>query len=341
MKRLKIRIFPFSKSLSHPADRRRLVSWARSRGHELVFDDETNIDLIFISEGCDFLSASTLKGAPKVFDLVDGYLEPRNQVYDFLRGGVKVFLRQHKTYPRTYSDIVSEACQNVDMVICSSQEQMFSINAYNKNVRVILDNHSEFPLLKFSDHIDTRNSTLFWEGTTFTLSGLEHMLKMANIEVGQVNIVTDKSHPRVLGKYFKQDVDLRLRRKLKKYNYQFLAWSIENVVSGAKESTLSVLPVNTRDKLQFMKPENRLLIMFRLGLPSLTSRIPSYSRIERKLNTPLTCADLEEWEKHIQMFFNDIDLSEHQVIMGQKYLLENHTEEIIFDKWDDAIESLI
>jgi hypothetical protein len=102
-----------------------------------------------------------------------------------------------------------------------------------------------------------------------------------------------------------------------------------------------VLPVDLSKRVQLLKPENRLLIMFRLGLPCLTSNLASYKRVESSMKIKVTCDSDEDWLTSIRKFRENPDLMEEQVKNGQRYLLENHTEEILFSKWDQAIESLV
>lgn len=340
MKRLRIGIYPLSSDLTHPGDRRRIASWARSRNHELIIGESKKVDFIFITEGSDFLRLSQLKGPPKIFDLIDGYLSPQLLASDLLRGLLKTAVRQHYTYPRRFSSIVKEACSHMDMVVCSSPEQLATIAPYNSNVRAILDNHSEFPFLKFRQKSDTQFS-LFWEGTTHTLRGLEKLITRFSVGRMPINIVTDPTHSRLMGKYFKEDVGQRLKRTLKEYPFRFESWSKENVVLNAQKSSLALLPVDLTSSLQILKPENRLLIMFRLGLPCLTTNLASYKRIENYIVAKITCDSYEDWSESIHKFQHNPDLMEQQVAKGQKYLLENHTEEILYSKWDQAFESLI
>ena len=340
MKRLKIGLFPISSDLTHPGDRRRIVSWARNRNHELLIGENRKVDFILISEGSDFLKLSQLKGPPKVFDLIDGYLSPQLLTTDLLRGSLKSVFRQHRTYPRRYSSIVKDACNQMEMVVCSSPEQLGTIVPHNSNVRIILDNHSEFPFLNFIKK-STSAFSLFWEGTTHTLRGLEKLAQVLSQDSIPFNLVTDSTHSRLMGKYLKEDVVQRLNRTLKEYPFTFAPWSKENVVSYADISSLAVLPVDLSKRVQLLKPENRLLIMFRLGLPCLTSNLASYKRVESSMKIKVTCDSDEDWLTSIRKFRETPDLMEEQVKNGQRYLLENHTEEILFSKWDQAIESLV
>lgn len=341
MRKLKIGLFPFSSNLQHPGDRRRVVSWAQSRGHELRLYEHKNVDLICISERANFSALSKIKSVPKIFDLIDGYLATKPTKGDFLRGVSKSIFIQNKSLPKKFSHMVADSVSNVDLVICSSIEQKDTIEPFNRNVSIILDNHEEFPLLPFKGSKNIEFKKLFWEGTTHTLGALKILLNSINNEDLIIKIVTDKKHKVIFDRYFEKDVIKFLKKSLTNQKFEFDPWSITNVTSAAKQSDLAVLPVEMWDGLQYMKPENRLLIMFRLGMPSVTSGIPAYQRIERELGIGFTCANFAEWEILIKKYLADQDLAEWQVKQGQKYISEMHTQEILFEKWDKAIWSLL
>ena len=54
MKKLRIGYVPNSKNLDAPGDRRRIVFWAKARGHEIVTNLDDNFDAIkyFLSSSC-------------------------------------------------------------------------------------------------------------------------------------------------------------------------------------------------------------------------------------------------------------------------------------------------
>ena len=90
MRQLKVGYQPLSSTLTAAGDRRRLLFWAKNRGHEIVIDLTKKVDVIVASENSDFQSPHfTQKGVPVVFDLVDAYLSPLNPWDDFARGLAK------------------------------------------------------------------------------------------------------------------------------------------------------------------------------------------------------------------------------------------------------------
>ncbi len=341
MKRLRIGLFPYSANLTHPADRRRIVSWARAKGHTLLVGESKDVDFILISEGVDFIGLSKTSGPPKIFDLIDGYLAKQDFHNDLIRGVTKSLIRQHHTFPRSYTSMIAETCRKVDLVICSSVEQKSTILPHNQNVHTILDNHSEFPLRPYQPNKANSKPLFFWEGTTHTLGGLEQLSEVLQNLTYKFSIVTDTNHPSILGKYFNQDVKNRLKKSLHGHNFQFHPWSIQEVIARSSEAHLALVPVDLDSGIQRLKPENRLLIMFRLGVPCLTSAISSYKRVESILKTKVTCESPQDWNSAINHFLFDQELAAHQVAQGQKYLKEQHNEDLLFDKWDKAISSLI
>ena len=56
MKPLKIGYWPLSPTLKSAGDRRRLLFWAKDRGHTVITDLTQKVDVIVASENSDFQS---------------------------------------------------------------------------------------------------------------------------------------------------------------------------------------------------------------------------------------------------------------------------------------------
>ena len=81
--------------------------------------------------------------------------------------------------------------------------------------------------------------------------------------------------------------------------------------------------------------------MWKLGIPTITSSIPSYIRIESATKLNFTCQTSTDWNSNIHALTSNKDFAAQQVTLGKQYLLENHTEEILLSKWDAAIKSVV
>jgi hypothetical protein len=350
MKKLRVGYVPISKNLTAPGDRRRIVFWAKSRGHEIVTNLEEKIDLLVLSERADLKSYENNKlKAPIIFDLVDGYLARESFAKDWLRGTSKVVTQQLSGMPRPFTHFVQDMCSSASAVVCSSPEQRELVANYSKNAHVILDSHDEIPLLEFSGrkrHFEN-TSSLMWEGLPVTLGGVKTIssaLVHENSTHGTgIKFVTNQEYFRLLGQFFPSSTATLLRKLLGPMarDTELIPWSVENLIATAKISTAAIIPVILSNQLQFLKPENRLLIMWKLGIPALTSATPAYMRVARDSDSDLICKSNSEWETKLNLLRKDIDYSEELVRRGQRYLEENHTRELLLLKWDNAIQSVL
>lgn len=350
MKKLRIGYQALSADLSHPGDRRRVVFWAKRRGHEIVTDLSGPLDAILLSERADFgIYPRKAAGVPVIFDLVDAYLASESTLHDWTRGASKVFAGQLTGIPKPFTHFVQDLCSHASAVVCSSPEQRELITPYAKNVHVILDSHDELPTLPFGYDLGDTNVAprILWEGMPATLGGVEqfaHAIQKSHLKNSiHMDFVTNTEYFRLLGRYFSSDTSSLLRRSLGQLYSRaaIVPWSLDNLVGTAKLSSLAVIPIQLTNPLQYLKPENRLLIMWRLGLPCLTSASPAYKRVTHQAGLDTVCDSEADWAgKSIQIIDNP-DFAREIVGKGQAYLQANHTSEILLKKWDRAFESVL
>lgn len=349
MKTLRIGYVPNSKKLDAPGDRRRIVFWAKARGHEIVTNLDDKFDVLVLSERSDlgFFVNRKIK-EPIIFDLVDGYLARESLAKDWFRGTSKVVTRQLSGLPRPYTQFVQDMCITASAVICSSPEQSELISKHSKNVHVILDSHDEIPWLEFQGNRDEfiTNRNLLWEGLPVTLGGIKTIsqpLIHENREYGTgIKFVTDQEYYRLLGQYFPASTGKLISNLLgpMSRDTELIPWNVENLVSSAKLSRAAIIPVMLSNKLQYFKPENRLLIMWKLALPTIVSATPSYRRVSNISGSDIVSKDNSEWAEKLTLLHNQ-DYAEDLVRRGQDYLKTNHTKEILLLKWDNAFQSVL
>ena len=347
MSKLRVGYVPNSQDLSAPGDRRRVVFWANSRGHQIVTDLSQQIDIIVLSERSNFTEFSKVMEVPIVLDLVDGYLARESLLKDWLRGTLKVVDQQLSGFPKPYTSFVKEICASASAVICSSEEQKLMIEKYSKNVHSILDSHSEIPLVQFANISKNDVKSILWEGLPVTLGGVlgisEVLLNEFHENNTQINFVTDEKYFRFLGKYMTHSTLSLLSSRLSVMvnERSVIPWTVDNLTNYAKLSSVAILPVLLSNPIQYLKPENRLLIMWRLGLPALTSNTPSYGRLSRETGLDFICENDLEWQQKIDRVLKDRRYAAEMVSVGQDYLDKNHSNEQLLKKWDAAIDSVL
>jgi hypothetical protein len=159
----------------------------------------------------------------------------------------------------------------------------------------------------------------------------------------ELDLVTDKRYFKILGKFVQGDTISLIKKDLTKNleNLKIVPWSIDNLVKVAKTSKLGLIPIDISVPMQRLKPENRMLIMWRLGLPCLTSPSPAYIRVASEAEVSSVCYDSNSWLSKIINLLDNEDFAHEEILKGQNYLRENHTEKILLEKWDNVIESVL
>jgi len=350
MRKLKVGYWPLSPSLNSAGDRRRLVFWANSRGHSIITNQNQNVDVIVASENSDFNSGYFARPkVPIILDLVDAYLSPLNSLDDFARGFAKRITGHLSGAVKPFSHHVREFCINSNAVICSSIEQEAIIKRYNTNTHVILDSHDEIPFLEPLSAGTSKSDIhhILWEGQPATIGGVKIILPALSelskrIQL-QLNFVTDEKYFQFLNKYVERSTLQLLEKDLSQLKdlVWITPWSSQNLVQNARLSSIAIIPIDLSVPMQKMKPENRLLIMWRLGLPCLTSPSPAYLRVARQAGVTAVCDTLEEWFEHSNRLLTEPTYASNEVTRGQNYLRENHTQSILLKKWDLAFESVL
>jgi len=350
MKPLKIGYWPLSPTLTSAGDRRRLLFWANNRGHDVITDLTQKVDVIVASVKSDFQSNHfAQKGVPVVFDLIDAYLSPFNLFNDFARGLVKQLSGQISGDIKPYSHHVRNFCMNSNAVICSSPEQEAVIKPFNPETHVILDSHDEIPLIepKLARCTSAEKNRILWEGQPATIRGVQQispiLLQLSKKNSLFFDFVTDEKYFQFLGKYLEMNTFRLLKKDLGPIidRVRIIPWTPDNLVASAKDSTIAMIPINMTVPMQKLKPENRLLIMWRLGLPCLTSPSPAYIRVANQAGVNTVCESPKDWLQNFSSLLSDPGFALEEILRGQNYLHEHHNREGLLNKWDRAIESVM
>jgi hypothetical protein len=306
--------------------------------------------VLFASEKTDFNSAILTKSkAPIIFDLIDAYLSPYTVFDDFGRGIAKKLSGEISGEAKPFSKHVENFCLQSSAVICSSVEQEKVINPFNQNTHVILDSHDEIPVLEPSRYkIQTPGQfRILWEGQPATIRGVRQisstLSRLATSKDLNFDFVTDENYFQFLGRFIKRSTLTLLTNdvKVSREKINIIPWSPDNLVRAAKKSAMAMIPINLSVPMQRLKPENRLLIMWRLGLPCLCSPSPAYTRVSNLAGVRSVCNDEAEWFSNFSRILEDPNYAFEEVSRAQSFLLDYHNKKLLLEKWDRAFESVL
>jgi hypothetical protein len=335
---------PYSNDLSHPGDRRRLNSWAMNKGIELNTDSPLNSDILVLSNNANFNYWLKKSNVPTIIDLVDGYLgESPNVTRDILRNVVRSLKGKSQFHSITYTRALKKACRRASAVIVASEEQRTDVLKFNSSVYVIPDNLSELNVNLDKSVFNTKEqrNIIFWEGYGFTLKHLAQLnLELDTFLVDndfELVLVTNPKFARWGGYIGKIDTAKLVKKMFPTSSSRvvIVPWTLDNLLEFASKSKFAIIPINDGDKFAYLKPENKLISMWRLGLPTIFSPIPSYSRVSTAANLSEYCVNQDSWLERLNWIASSYDHEFRE--KSSREVNSKYSEEVILNKWNEVI----
>lgn len=335
---------PISSSLTQPGDRRRFVHYARAR--HIPFEVAVpgrHYDVVVLSQAADVTTWARKRTGKIVFDLIDSYLAiPKTDWRGLLRGTAKFVSRQHQHWEPSHWAALGAMCRRADAVVCATQEQQAAIQRYCRNVHRVLDIHSAAATHVKSDYRAHEPFRLVWEGLPYTLHlllqlapTLEQLSKHRPIEL---HVVSNPSAPRWLGRFGTKDT----RRTVASVfpTAVFHEWRDVDFAENVTRCDVAIIPLDLRDAFTRGKPENKLLLFWRVGMPVVASASPAYVRAMEGAGEMLACATEADWTRVLTLVMNDEALRRRAGEGGRAFAEREYSEEKLLAKWDAVFQSI-
>lgn len=353
LNKLKIAYYPYSEDFSFCGDRRRFCFFANSVN--LIFSkyrSNDNYDIVVFSPFADLKEIKKIKSKRSkiILELVDSYFIKTNLLEDLLRYLAKQFL--HKNYlqiflPRRYTSELRKALKMVDAVICSTEDQKKRIKKYNPNVHIVLDSHeNELLLVEPNRNLNKKCLNILWEGLAPNLINFEEIASELN-EAGKkidinLHILTDLVSYKFCSRFYK----VHASDLIKKYNLQIntylYQWNKTALSSLASICDLAIIPLLQNNKFVLGKPENKLILLWKLGLPVFTSNSEVYSLTMEKAGLNMVCTGKGDWRDSIIEFYK-FDNAKRKSISNQvkEFAEKNYTKDKLIKKWENVFYSVL
>ena len=336
---------PYGRNLERPADRRRFPQYAAIRNlpFEIVSGWEDS-DVIVLSAAADMTEWVHAPSNRRIIvDLPDAFLDERRGLRRSFRGLAKWAAGEVRRPVLNYHRAVERLLERADAVVCSTEEQAARIARHCPNVHPILDLHVEFeclpPTRRTSDRLD-----IVWEGLTATLPAIQPMLPALRALASQIDVclhlVTDLQSPRYMNRFFsRQTADLVSDWGVEVKLYQ---WSIDTLIKVASGCEIAIVPVDLTDPMAVGKPENRMRIFWRLGLPVVASASPANVRAASLagLSDRVLCSTVEDWRRTLESLHARPEDRLAIAEAGQAAALTAYSEESLVRRWDRLFETL-
>jgi hypothetical protein len=348
LRELHIGYAPFSSTLEAPGDRRRFCYYARKRNLEFAFaDPSVTYDVVVLSAAADISTWIRYRrgDAKIVYDLTDSYLAiPKLNPKALLRGPAKYLARQNRHLLWSYTRGIREMCRRADAVICTTAEQRMDILPHCDNVHVILDFQGGVVRATKSNYAAGDTFNLVWEGLAGNLATLHEVMgvlcEMEKKCPIAIHAITNLSYGKYLNGRFVQRNAVDLARKIPVPHYLY-AWNEYTFSSIACACDLAIIPIPLRDPLYAGKPENKLHLFWRMGIPTIVSATPAYSRAMKESGLSMACKTHQDWRGALERYLSSEETRRNAGRQGKEFVDRHHSEQAMLARWDDVFSSIL
>ncbi|MBT3367204.1 MAG: hypothetical protein HN472_00940 [Nitrospina sp.] len=343
---LKIGYVPTTQSLEAIADRGRFCNYAKKKGIKFeIADPNETYDLVVVTAGGDISVWSKYqKGNAKIiYDQVDSYLAiPDFDIKGALRGLAKFFSGQHRSLQLSYKKAIQNMSKRADAVSCASEVQKKDFILHNKNVHVILDVHNDLTQNIKKDYTAKKPFNLVWEGLPVTLHHffeIRDVLKSVNSQQEIcLHIVTNLEYYQYLRKYGKRNT-IDMCRKIFDHVYLY-DWNIQLASTIICACDMAIIPISPNDSFAMGKPSNKLLLFWKMGMPTITTATPAYVHAMDQANLDMACQTKSEWSEKLLKYMNDETARRGAGEKGKAYTDSFFSDENAIAQWDNLIQSV-
>lgn len=353
--KLRIGCIPNSADFNHPQDRRRYIPYFRKKNipYELA-DFDKDYDVLYVSISSDLNLWSQYKrkqsNAGKIvrviFDLSDFYLAS-SPVEDFFRSIFYFLSGKSKILKFSFVESIKTMMSSSDVIICGSIEQQIAISKFHKNVIIVRDYFYDeiFHTKNSFELVRTDDLNILWEGFSHNNIETFKMIKDILLQIknfnSHIHFVTDSNYCKIGGKFLCTPTFAILSKVFKytKINFHLYDWNQNTFSSIASRCDFAIIPI-VDDPIALKKPENKLLLLWTLGLPVITSSIASYKRVFDNIDETYYCSNIEEWEKNINILANSLERRKSYMKKAKEYIENESSEKIFLSTYDQIFFAL-
>jgi len=350
---LRIGYGPLSDDCLIGGDLRRFCYYAKKRKikFEIANPSET-YDLIFLTQRSDITVWSQYqRGNCKIiYDFVDSYLSvPKWNIKGLLRGSAKYIAGDSRYLRLDYWKALEAMCHRADAVACTTEEQKTRIQPFCQNVHIILDFHFMLMRCAKSDYSVDGTFNFVWEGMAGNLKfalEIKEVLRLLskNYKIA-FHVVSDLKYKKYMGKYGVKST-LSLAKKIfnNSYLHELKGKTFASTVSSFDIALIPIplyKPLQLDSSLAVGKPINKLLLFWRMGIPTVVSATPAYERTMAHCGLDMACRSRDEWVNTLEKYMNDESARKEAGQKGKAFVDKHYSEDIILSQWDNIFASVL
>ena len=315
------------------------------------FNKKKNYDYLVLPPNFDVSDIKWLKKRKEkiIYQLVDNYFsENTNSFKNLFRGVFKYLIGEYKYLIINYKKKLIELCQLSHCIICSSELQKKEILKYNKNVKIFFESHFDFIRNVKKNHKITKKIKFVWEGRCENLNSLKVFFKpllilLKNFPKIELHIISDYEsyNPRFsILKKSSIKIIKKIFRKLFSTNTTFFEskiffhqWNKMLAPKIISECDIAIIPLINENGYHYGKGYNKLIMFHKNKIPTVTSKIPSYFELEKKIGINFTCSSANEWVNKIKKIIHSDKYRLQLVNKSYSYVKKNYSKNKFSAQW--------
>jgi glycosyltransferase involved in cell wall biosynthesis len=115
-------------------------------------------------------------------------------------------------------------------------------------------------------------------------------------------------------------------------------WQIATFAQAVTACDLGIIPLDLGDPFETGKPENKLVELWRLGMPVLASATPAYRRtMERADLADMLCTCMDDWRERLAEFASNDHRRATCGKLALEFVNKEYSVERMLAKWDRAL----
>ena len=165
------------------------------------------------------------------------------------------------------------------------------------------------------------------------------LLKLSKEFNIELIIITDSYYYKFLRSIIKIDTKKYLQKILgDEIQFRHVEWKIDTYFKEIINTDFVVIPINLDDKLVAGKPENKLLHLWKLKMPVITSETSAYKRTMNKAGLNHYAKNDNNFYKLCKRFIQNKNLRIINAKKGYNYSLKEFSNNKIMKNWDEALK---
>jgi hypothetical protein len=336
----------YSPEFTGPGDRRRFCAYAAEKG--LAYERprlDRPYDLVLLTHNGDIPGWIERKRRDGdrlkfVFELADSYFVHTGPMRRYLKGTARRLLGTDSRLSPDFLNTLIHACEAADAVICSTEEQRETIRRYNPKVFISFDYFADELGPPKAEYRREGKLKVVWEGQSTTLPNLQAIRGPLNDLRDQIelHVVTDPVIHRFFGRFSSYpSMDVLAGIECEKH---FHRWDRATFSSRITACDLAVIPIDSSNEMARGKPENKLVLLWQLGMPVLPTATPAYSRAMSAAGVEMTCSTSADWGAQLERLLDPERADLERVGQHCRAFAERaYSKQIFLNRFDQAFEA--